>query len=581
MLRRLLDLVTGLMPLVYFLITATDASADYVHQTLAERSGTIMEWHIEDEQVKLILEIDQADQAAFPLTLGKKTETRFLKGTNRQPLKGQVTVLEPRERTLRFDPNQPAPVDIRGNPMPLPALSPTVTYAEIVYPLNTTPEQLTLVPPLKPGKDRADSTIGFIVFHDQIPVTNYWYLSQAETLNLDWEDPWYSTFENRNLKRPHQSSVTSYLYVEPYEVRHEIIIRLQDLAPWLGVEMTRNTVLNPQDLKAIEKKAIQWFTQGPATIIDGAKSQPIVDQVQFLSVDSRGISQVLPTGQSQEAAATILGITLAFPTDGIPDQVNVEWNLFSDRIQSITARATDPAGPFPYTLTPENKTLVWNNFLKNYKLPSVDYLPVNNRIKLPIGTFLGILGAITTGIWLYKKRGKTGVKAYQYALPIGCLLLGIITYPLIQLGIGSSALAIKPLSEEEAAVIFDYLLGNIYRAMDFREESDIYDKLAISLDGELLTEIYLQNQRSMALENEGGAIATVKKVEILDVTKDNSSDRKNQLAFRTHWIASGTLQHWGHSHNRTNEYEAILTLAPVEDNWKITDIELLEESRLQ
>ena len=581
MLRRLLDLVTGLMPLVYFLATATDASADYVHQTLAERSGTIMEWHIEDDQVKLILEIDQADKAAFPLILGKKPEMRFLKGANQQPLSGQVTILEPRERILRFDPNQPAPVDIRGNPIPLSDLSPTVTYAEIVYPLNTSPEQLTLVPPLALGKDRADSAIGFIVFHDQIPVTNYWYLSQAETLNLDWEDPWYSTFENRNLKRPHQSSVTSYLYVEPYEVRHEIIIRLQDLAPWLGVEMNRNTLLKPEDLKAIEEKAIQWFTQRPTTTIDGAKSQPIVDQVQFLSVDSRGVFQVLPKEQPQEAVATILGITLAFPTDGIPEQLNVEWDLFSDRIQSITARATDPAGPFPYTLTPENKTLVWNNFLKNYELPSVNYLPVNNRIKLPIGTFLGIIGAIAAGIWLYKKRHKTGVKVYQYALPVGCLLIGIITYPITQVGIGGSALAIKPLSEAEAEIIFNYLLGNIYRAMDFREESDIYDKLALSLEGDLLTEIYLQNQRSMTLEDEGGAIATVKKIEILDVTKDNSGDRNNQLAFRTRWIASGTLQHWGHNHNRTNQYEALLTLAPVEDNWKITDIELLEEFRLQ
>ena len=157
----------------------------------------------------------------------------------------------------------------------------------------------------------------------------------------------------------------------------------------------------------------------------------------------------------------------------------------------------------------------------------------------------------------------------------------MITYPITQVGIGGSALAIKPLSESEAEIIFDYLLGNIYRAMDFREESDIYDKLAISLEGDLLTEIYLQNQRSMALEDEGGAIATVKKIEILDVTKDNSGDRNNQLAFRTRWLASGTLQHWGHSHNRTNQYEAIFTLAPVEDNWKISDIEMLEESRLK
>ncbi len=48
------------------------------------------------------------------------------------------------------------------------------------------------------------------------------------------------------------------------------------------------------------------------------------------------------------------------------------------------------------------------------------------------------------------------------------------------------------MSEDESRAVFEHLLPHIYPAFDFREESDVYEQLAISLDGDLLTEVYLQ-----------------------------------------------------------------------------------------
>ena len=66
----------------------------------------------------------------------------------------------------------------------------------------------------------------------------------------------------------------------------------------------------------------------------------------------------------------------------------------------------------------------------------------------------------------------------------------------------------KP-SLERTSVILDGLLTNVYRAFDLRDESAVYDRLAISVMGEQLTQIYLQNRRSLELENRGGARANV------------------------------------------------------------------------
>ena len=65
-------------------------------------------------------------------------------------------------------------------------------------------------------------------------------------------------------------------------------------------------------------------------------------------------------------------------------------------------------------------------------------------------------------------------------------------------------------SDQDAREIVGDLLRNVYQAFDYREEERIYDVLAHSVSGDLLTEIYLETQRSLEIENQGGARAKVK-----------------------------------------------------------------------
>ena len=55
-------------------------------------------------------------------------------------------------------------------------------------------------------------------------------------------------------------------------------------------------------------------------------------------------------------------------------------------------------------------------------------------------------------------------------------------------------------------------MKNVYRAFDFRAEADVYEKLAMSVSGDLLADIYLQNRKSLAIQQAGGAQAKVKEV---------------------------------------------------------------------
>ena len=133
-------------------------------------------------------------------------------------------------------------------------------------------------------------------------------------------------------------------------------------------------------------------------------------------------------------------------------------------------------------------------------------------------------------------------------------------------------------SKPEASTLISSLLKNTYRAFDFREESDVYDKLAISNDEDLLADLYIQTKKSMVLESQGGIQVKVKDVELVEV-EEVSSDEKG-ISFKCKWLVKGDVGHWGHIHSRTNQYEAILNVKPKDGVWKLYNIDIIEEVRL-
>jgi hypothetical protein len=133
--------------------------------------------------------------------------------------------------------------------------------------------------------------------------------------------------------------------------------------------------------------------------------------------------------------------------------------------------------------------------------------------------------------------------------------------------------------DERAREILSGLLHNVYRAFDFREEGTIYDVLERSVTGDLLSDIYLETRRGLELASQGGARAKVKEVALVEVAAQPLDGREGFRA-RCTWNVRGSVGHWGHVHQRTNQYQAELSVEPVDGAWKITGLELLQEQRL-
>ena len=235
--------------------------------------------------------------------------------------------------------------------------------------------------------------------------------------------------------------------------------------------------------------------------------------------------------------------------------------------------ATDEAGPLRFFLQPDDNVLWWKNFLKNPTVPTlVEVEPPPSRLMrgLTAVSWLAILilGVLTVA---HLRRAARGQGSWLRAtVPAVLLLLA---------GGGAFAATRSTLvSDARAEEIVSALLHNVYRAFDFRDEEIIYDTLERSVTGGLLTQTYLETRRGLELASQGGARAKVTAIEMLEVDAEGSGGS----AFTAHciWNVAGSIGHWGHIHQRTNQYEADLTIAPIDGSWKITGLDLVREERL-
>src|ERR1039458_3758910 len=87
------------------------------------------------------------------------------------------------------------------------------------------------------------------------------------------------------------------------------------------------------------------------------------------------------------------------------------------------------------------------------------------------------------------------------------------------------AVAAISTSEKSREAVAESLLRNVYRAFDYHSESDIYDALARSVQGDLLADLYLKIKQGLIMQEQGGAVAHVQEVKVVKIEEAGKSER--------------------------------------------------------
>jgi hypothetical protein len=54
----------------------------------------------------------------------------------------------------------------------------------------------------------------------------------------------------------------------------------------------------------------------------------------------------------------------------------------------------------------------------------------------------------------------------------------------------------------------------------------------------------------------------------------------NIFSADVNWTVNGSVGHWGHIHQRSNRYQAVLTIVAAQNQWKLQEMTVLQEERL-
>jgi hypothetical protein len=288
--------------LLSFLITVfsfNSANADWINLTGAENARNIAEIFVGKEQVKIQLEVYIEDMVVFEeLVIFADQVVQIITDSGRK-LPVRFDLVEPRLRTER-----PSPFAGTINPytrmrIPGSRADKRVLYAELLYEYDEIPKSLTIVPPLDDmGIPKA--SIGFICYHEGVPVVDFRQLTNENILHLDWDDPWYSVFEKKQFKRTMQSGVRTYLYIEPYEVRHEILIRVKDVMTWMDFDLKGDEFIEEDEFNPVREQVARFFMEREKVLIDGEQGKPILDKTAYVeSYAAQPVYRDTGTGAAQ------------------------------------------------------------------------------------------------------------------------------------------------------------------------------------------------------------------------------------------------------------------------------------------
>jgi hypothetical protein len=364
--------------------------------------------------------------------------------------------------------------------------------------------------------------------------------------------------------------IRGFLSVEPFELRLESLVRVEPFRESWRMEgdsigfSARQAVLD--NLATLFESGVNLKSPGKTIAFTERSFRFVVpDPEKGFVEDER---QNIPISEA------LVGMTLSSTVEGI-DGLEIEWLWFAPGQTELVLEIASRGKPSARKLTPDSSKTSWK-LDDSVALPTLQTIPGITSVErrpLKYLIFLGLAMLLYAGFVVI--RDKTKAPSWTGLLLVGGIVVG--------------GLALKVRTREiivpETVVVEDVvyaLLRNTYHAFDFRDESAIYDTLEASVTGPLLEEVYLEMRKSLELESKGGPRVRVYEIALRDC-KEIGTGGLETGSFRTKadWVTIGEVTHWGHTHERTNKYEAEMTVSAIDDTWKISGLTLLNEERIQ
>lgn len=369
---------------------------------------------------------------------------------------------------------------------------------------------------------------------------------------------------------PAQEAVRGFVSVEPFEIRLEALVKAGAYREAWRME---GDSIGPGERQAVLDNLQTLFESGVNLKVPGRELSFTDRTARFLVPDAeKGFAaderEEIPLDEA------LVGMTRSAATRGV-DAFDLEWLWFAPGQERLVLEVASRGKPSARLLSPGENRVDW-------KLDGASALPAllpvperQERERRPLRPFAFAGGAMVVAAALVVLRRKTKSPAW-----VGWLFVG--GFAVVVVSLRHKSAEVTPPEGAAAEELVHALLRNTYHAFDFRDESAIYDTLEASVTGPLLEKVYLEMRASLELENAGGPRVRVHEVALRGCRPSPGGGlAPGRFQSRAEWVTVGEVTHWGHTHERTNRYEAEIELAAAGKTWKISGLDLLNEERVQ
>ncbi|MEX2580902.1 MAG: hypothetical protein WD342_17720 [Verrucomicrobiales bacterium] len=364
--------------------------------------------------------------------------------------------------------------------------------------------------------------------------------------------------------------VRGFVGVEPFEVRLEALV---DIEPYRGRWALQGETIADRDREAILADVAALFESGvslsaPNAVIDYADRL-----VRFVRPDPEK-GYIPDERESIPLDDALVGLTFSADAAEV-EALEIEWRWFAPGQDRVPIEIASRGSPSARYATPDDPVVTWK-LDREIAQPELQEVPDAVRVERAPLRFLLAAGL---GMWIYGAAIVLRDK-HRSTRRVGWLFVGGLACGVVAMTVKTTRFE-QPNAEAVDEIVYA-LLRNTYHAFDFRDESAIYDTLEHSVTGSLLEEVYIEVRSSLELENQGGPRVRVYEIALRE-SERLPAPAGDAAAFRARaeWVTVGEVTHWGHTHERTNRYEADLTVAAKGEDWKISGLELLNEERVQ
>lgn len=369
-----------------------------------------------------------------------------------------------------------------------------------------------------------------------------------------------------------EDPVRGFFSVEAYEVRLEALVRPKvfadkwDLPPDGIAREERQTILD-RAAKELRNGVSAGTENGPLSF-EQPRARFVVPDPDAGYVDDE--REAIPLDEA------LIGIHLSADA-ALAEELEIEWNWFAPGQEKVAVEIAGPSRPAARFATLKTPRITWKAEQRQAAV-EIDLPRVAYGGKRPDTALL------VTGILLLAIGLLSALSRQRRFLPPAIAVTAIGTASLVLSFLWGTRPALRPEAEKTNEICYA-LLRQTYHAFDYRRESDIYDTLAGSVAGPLLEQVYLEVHQSLELGEQGGPRVKIRDIDLRKSELLSASDRAGDDAdaFRAacEWATVGEVTHWGHTHERTNLYRAKMRCAPVEGQWRIVQLDLEEEKRIQ